>query len=159
MPSSLRTLTAVTAVGAGLIGGVFFAFSTFVMRALQRLPAREGLAAMQSINVAAPTPPFVGVLLGTGVTSAALVVASVVRPDDPGAGWRAAGGVAYLVTVGITIAYHVPRNDALGRIDPSSSVAATEWLRYARPWTTWNHVRAATALLAAGALTRAALAR
>jgi uncharacterized membrane protein len=33
-----RTLTLIAAVGAGLSGGVFFAFSTFVMKALGRLP-------------------------------------------------------------------------------------------------------------------------
>jgi hypothetical protein len=41
------------ALGSGLMAGAFFAFSTFVMRALARLPAAEGIAAMQSINVAA----------------------------------------------------------------------------------------------------------
>ena len=32
---------------------MFFAFSTFVMQALDRLPAPQGIAAMQSINVTA----------------------------------------------------------------------------------------------------------
>ena len=41
------------AVGCGLMAGVFSAFSTFVMKALARLPAHEGIAAMQSINVVA----------------------------------------------------------------------------------------------------------
>lgn len=37
-------------LGAALIGGVFFAFSSFIMKALARLPSAEGVAAMQSIN-------------------------------------------------------------------------------------------------------------
>lgn len=37
-PSLLDLLTLATALGAGAIGGVFFAFSSFVMRALARLP-------------------------------------------------------------------------------------------------------------------------
>ena len=40
---------AVATVGSALIAGVFFAFSTFVITALSRLPAEQGVAAMQSI--------------------------------------------------------------------------------------------------------------
>lgn len=46
-------LTLIAAVGAGLVAGIFFAFSTFVMKALNRPPPTQGIAAMQSINVTA----------------------------------------------------------------------------------------------------------
>src|SRR3954453_3000242 len=62
------------ALGCGLIAGVFFAFSTFVMKALARLPADEGMAAMQSINVVVLNPMFLGVFLGT----AALCVGALI---------------------------------------------------------------------------------
>ena len=67
-------LTLASALGSGLIGGVFYAFSTFVMRALARLPAHEGVAAMQSINVAVINPLFLGVFLGTAATAGAMVL-------------------------------------------------------------------------------------
>ena len=51
-------LVIATALGCGLIGGAFFAFSTFVMKALARLPTPQGIAAMQSINVVVITPLF-----------------------------------------------------------------------------------------------------
>ncbi len=44
----LFALTLFAALGCWLIAGVFFAFSTFVMKALARLPSDEGIAAMQS---------------------------------------------------------------------------------------------------------------
>lgn len=47
----LLPLRLLAALGCGLIAGVFIAFSTFVMKALARLPPDEGIAAMQSINV------------------------------------------------------------------------------------------------------------
>ena len=47
----LTTLVLPTCIGAGIIGGVFFAFSTFIMKALAELPASQGAAAMQRINV------------------------------------------------------------------------------------------------------------
>jgi uncharacterized membrane protein len=51
----LFVLTLFAALGCGLVAGVFFAFSTFVMKALARLPAEQGIAAMQAINAAAAT--------------------------------------------------------------------------------------------------------
>ena len=54
----LFVLTLFAALGCGPIAGVFFAFSAFVMSALARLPPREGMAAMQSVNVAAVKPSF-----------------------------------------------------------------------------------------------------
>lgn len=48
---SLFVLKLLAALGCGLIAGVFFAFSTFVMSALARLQPAQGIAAMQSINM------------------------------------------------------------------------------------------------------------
>jgi hypothetical protein len=51
-------LAALTALGCGLNAGVFFAFSSFVMKALARLQPAQGIVAMQSINLMAVTPAF-----------------------------------------------------------------------------------------------------
>jgi uncharacterized membrane protein len=51
--NSLFILKLLTALGCGLIAGVFFAFSVFVMSALARLQPAQGIAAMQSINIMA----------------------------------------------------------------------------------------------------------
>ena len=53
-------LTLCAALGCGLMAGVFFAFSAFIMKALTRLPPRDGIAAMQSMNVAVLNPWFLG---------------------------------------------------------------------------------------------------
>jgi hypothetical protein len=58
MDCVLFVLTFLAALGSALIGGLFFAFSAFVMRALGRLPPAGGIAAMQSINVAVLNPVF-----------------------------------------------------------------------------------------------------
>jgi uncharacterized membrane protein len=59
----LFALTLFAALGCGLIAGVFFAFSAFVMKALGRLPPAEGIAAMQSINIAVINPVFLTAFL------------------------------------------------------------------------------------------------
>ena len=49
MPDGLLfALTLAALLGAALVAGVFYAFSTFVMGALDRRPAAEAIAAMQS---------------------------------------------------------------------------------------------------------------
>jgi len=59
----------VSALGCGLIAGVFFAFSTFVMKALAGLPTAQGIAAMQSVNVAVLNGWFFSAFFGTAAAS------------------------------------------------------------------------------------------
>jgi len=80
------------AIGSGLIAGVFFAFSSFVMPALRRLPAAQGVAAMQSINIMVLNPMFLGVFLGTAIGCLLLVVIALLNWHKPGATCLGAGG-------------------------------------------------------------------
>ena len=64
MNSYLFVLTLLAALGCAMMAGVFFAFSAFVMKALARLPAQQGIGAMQAINVAAVTFAFMVTLFG-----------------------------------------------------------------------------------------------
>ena len=152
----LHHLTFVAALGCGLMAGLFFTFSVFVMDALSRLPAAQGIAAMQSINVAIVRPLFLLVFLGTAAACAVLAAASPWRWDEPGAGYRLAGGLLYLLGVMlVTFVCNIPRNNALAAVDPASAGAAGLWHDYLKTWTAWNHVRTVAALAATAALIRA----
>ena len=106
MDGLLVALTVVATLGCGLNAGVFFAFSSFVMKALARL--------------------------------------------------QPAGSACYLVgSIGLTIAYHVPRNNALVALQPQRAEAADRWTRYVAEWTRWTHLRAAASLAAAVSFTLA----
>lgn len=145
-----------TAIGCGLVAGVFFAFSTFVMSALARRPAAEGIAAMQSINITAINPLFMIALFGTAVACLFLAIASLAKWHQPGAAYLLGGSIFYLVgTVLVTIAFNVPLNDALAIAKPDSADGANLWTSYLTYWTFWNHVRTVTALAAAVAFTLA----
>ena len=151
--TALFALTLVSALGCGLIAGAFFAFSSFVMKALARLPPAQGIAAMQSINVAVINPVFLGVFLGTAATCALLAVSSLVQWNKPGAAYLLAGSLLYLVgTFLVTMVFNVPRNDALAAVASGSAEGATLWASYLARWTAWNHVRTIAALAAATAL-------
>ncbi|HKA89100.1 MAG TPA: anthrone oxygenase family protein [Haliangiales bacterium] len=146
-------MTLGTALGCGLIAGTFFAFSTFVMKALARLPPAEGIRAMQSINVAVINPRFLGAFVGTAAACALLAVLSPMTWTGPGAALRLVGCVLYLAgCFGVTMAFNVPRNDALAKLQPDAVEAAAGWARYVAGWTAWNHVRTAAALAAAALL-------
>jgi uncharacterized membrane protein len=153
MSDLVVALTLVTALGCGLNAGVFFAFSGFIMHGLRRLPAPQGITAMQSINVTAVTPAFMSVLFGTALACLAAIVTGVSAWDESYGPYLVGGGAAYLLgPIGLTIGYHVPRNNALAKVGPESPDGARYWERYLSEWTAWNHVRAAAALGAAAAL-------
>ena len=156
MDGLLFVLTLFAAFGCAMMAGVFFAFSGFVMKALARLQPAQGVAAMQAINVAAVTPAFMAALFGTAVTCGALAVWAFFAWDEPFVPYLFVGGALYLGgTILLTVAYHVPRNEALARVEPHGADAESHWVRYLSGWTAWNHVRAGTALAAAVTLTLA----
>lgn len=145
----LFTATLVSAVGCGLVAGLFAVFSVFMMRALDRLPAAQGIAAMQSVNRTIITPLFLLTFVGTGVLCAVLGVIALFRLDRPEGKWLLAGSVLYLLgSIVLTGAYHIPRNDKLDTFDPTTAEAARYWATYVKEWTTWNHARALSTLAA-----------
>ena len=154
MNNPIYLLTFVVALGSGLVGGIFFAFSNFVMKALARVPPAQGIAAMQSINVVVLNKWFFAVFFGSAVCCLALAITSFVLWQKPGAGYLLIGSLLYLVgTILVTILCNVPLNDALAAVDPSSANAERVWANYLKNWTAWNHVRTIAALAAAASFT------
>jgi uncharacterized membrane protein len=137
------------AIGCGLIAGVFFAFSTFVMKALAQQPVGQGIAAMQAINITVINPWFMTVFLGTAIACIGIAIAALLKWHHPNAVYLLMGSLLYLVgTFGVTIACNVPLNDALAIVDPNSPGGATLWAKYLTNWTWWNHVRTVSGLAA-----------
>jgi len=151
---SLFILKLFSALGCGLIAGVFFAFSTFVMKALAQQPPAQGIAAMKSINITVINPWFMTAFLGTAATCFFLAVSSLLKWHQPGAVYLLVGSLLYLVgTLGVTILCNVPLNEALAKVAPDSTEGASLWASYLTNWTVWNHVRTAAAFAAAALFT------
>ncbi|GAA0667337.1 DUF1772 domain-containing protein [Streptomyces thermocarboxydovorans] len=135
-------LTVLGVLGTGLVAGVFYAFSSFVMKGLAALPPAQGVSAMQAINVAAVTAAFMAVFTGSAVLCAVIAVVTFVLWPDGGTAELLIGSALYLFgSFGVTIAANVPRNDALAKLEPGTREAASFWPGYVREWTAWNHVR------------------
>src|SRR3954452_4212244 len=120
-------LTAATTVGSGLLAGVFFAFSAFVMSGLRRLPDASGAAAMRSINVTAQRPPLMIGLFGVSALCVVMIVRAIITWSQPGAAWLLAGAILTIVGgFGITAAINVQLNNRLhaGTVTWSESLAS-----------------------------------
>jgi uncharacterized membrane protein len=151
LPFALKLFAA---LGCGLIAGVFFAFSTFVMSALARLQPAQGIAAMQLINITVINPLFMTAFLGTAAACIYLTISSLLKWHQPGAPYLLIGSLLYLIgTLGVTIVFNVPLNDALALVKPDSTEGASLWAHYLTNWTMWNHIRTTGALAAAASFT------
>lgn len=143
--------TAAAAVTSAVVGGIFYAFSTFVMAGLDRAEPGEAIAAMRGINAEAQANvPFLAVFVGSTVLAIGVGAAAAFRLSQPGAGYVLAGALLVLVAFVVTMAFNVPLNDRLDAVDSSGLSAADamrEWRAYQGPWTAWNHVRTAAPLL------------
>lgn len=138
-----------SAIGCGLLAGLYFAFSTFIMTAFDRIGQAAGIAAMNAINAVIVQSLFLPVFLATTATSAALAVMALLRWGEPGAIAMLVGGVLYVLGMFVvTMTFNVPLNNALAAADPASQEAASLWARYLTDWTFWNHVRTVASTLA-----------
>lgn len=150
METALTPLLWFCALGCGLMAGVYFAFSAFVMAALARIDAGAGSAAMNSINAVILRSAFMPLFLGTTVCALVLVGLGLLTGlRFPGAPWFAAGGAIYVIGMfGVTMLRNVPLNDALAAAARRPD-ARDAWERYVRTWTRWNHARTLASLVAA----------
>lgn len=148
----------VLTIWVALVGGVFKAFSEFIMSALDRAATECGIEAMQQINRSVLRTEFV----------AAIVALSVVSPLFAAYCFLAVGGTASVLTAlasGIyfpsvflvTVFGNVPMNKRLDGLAPGSAEARKYWAIYARRWTLLNHWRTVGCLATSIAYALAAL--
>jgi uncharacterized membrane protein len=148
-----------SAIGCGLIAGLYFAFSTFIMTSLGRIDQPAGIAAMNAINVDIQRSVFLPLFLATTLSAAALAVIGMLHNSEPGAVSMIAGGLLYVIGMTVvTMAFNVPMNNALAAAGGGPD-AGTIWAGYLRDWTLWNHVRTITSTLACIAFVHAIAAR
>jgi uncharacterized membrane protein len=146
----MTSLVLIAALGCGLTAGVFFAFSSFVMPALEQLAPHDGIVAMQAINRLAVTPPLMIVVFGTALLCLSLMIWAALTWNRRPSHWIVPAATIFLIgAIGVTVAANVPRNDALDQLDPQAAASAVQWSSYLSEWTAYNHVRTIAALLAA----------
>lgn len=146
--SPVVVLVAVAAIGSAASGGIFYAFSTFVMRGLDRTGAVAAITATRGMNAEANTnAPFLLFLLGSALLSLIVGVVALTQIGRPGSWFLLAGAIFGVVGVLVTMLFNVPLNNHLDRVDLAD--AAAEWQAYLATWTAWNHVRTASGFIGA----------
>jgi len=150
----MNLVIAIALLGTGLVTGLLFAFSNFVLQSLGDLPDDEGMYAMQRINERIINPLFLLLFLGTPVLCTAIAVSMLYTLGDSGALLKLAGAIFYMAgPFSITVLFNVPLNNRLAAADLSD--AGEVWPSYQAQWQRWNHRRTflgavAIVLLAAG---------
>ncbi len=147
-------------LGVGVMAGVYFAFSAFVMRSLDAIGQVAGMLAMQSINRVILKSPFLPLFFASSGAAAVLAVVALLDLSQPGAVFLLAGAAAYVLGMFVvTVVGNVPLNNALEAAAADSAEGETMWRRYMRSWVAWNHVRTVACTLSLGLLVAALVAR
>ena len=144
-----HVLVITTLLGAAIIGGGLFVFSSFIMPSLARLQPPAGIAAMQSINVVVINVSFIGTFMATAALSIAILFINVGEAGSLADRLTDIGAVLYLVgTFLVTVRGNVPLNNELAAVDADNAESVAVWNRYLERWTRLNTLRTAAALLA-----------
>ena len=136
------------ALSSGLIAGVYFAFSVFIMQAFSKIDTAQSIAAMNAINKTILRSLFMPLFFGSSIISVLLIIFAFIHWDENGAELTLIAGSVYFVGMFVcTVVFNVPLNNSLARLDQNSANADPVWSRYLKTWTNWNHLRTASSLI------------
>ena len=146
---TVQVLTFIAALAAGVMAGVYFAFSGFIMRSLDQLEAAQAADAMNAINEVILRSAFMPLFFGSTLLFVALTLFPLLDLVGVGGAWLLLAGVLYVVGMfACTALFNVPFNNRLAAADEET--AADLWRVYYRDWSRWNHVRALCSLTSCG---------
>jgi uncharacterized membrane protein len=143
--------------GSGILSGLYFIFSFCVMKALNAQPPASAIATMNTINAVIVNPPFMAVFMGTPLVCA-LLLRSCVKEASATRDSKLTAAGALVLLLGeflLTLAVHIPKNDALAAYVLGSGSDVSTWADYYTSWTAWNHVRMLASMASVGLLSSA----
>lgn len=136
------------ALGSGIIAGVYFAFSGFIMQAFDKIEVSQSIAAMNSINKTILRSFFMPLFFGSSIISVLLIIVSFAHWGEAGAELMLMAGVIYFVGMfACTVLFNVPLNNLLAQLNSESVNAQQVWSHYLKTWTNWNHLRTVSSLV------------
>lgn len=140
--TTMNLILIASALVSGLIAGLFYSYSCSVNPGLGALSDVGYLAAMQSINRVILNPPFFLSFIGT------LLLLPLSTYQHFGSGqrfyWLLGATLVYAIgTFGVTLFGNVPLNDALDKVNLTSSAQelAQFRLRFEIPWNRLHFIR------------------
>ena len=138
------------ALWSAIIGGVFSAFSEFIMSGLLRAAPAGGLESMQHINRTVLRTQFVAGIILLAPLSLFFAIYGLINFEGSTRTALLIAPIVYVPTVFLmTMFGNVPMNNKLDRLDHKTPEAEAYWIKYGRDWTRLNHVRSIGSLLTA----------
>ena len=129
------------------MAGVYFAFSGFIMRALDQLGAARAADAMNAINEVILRSWFMLLFFGSTLLYAVLAAVAVFDTDLAARWLLFSSGSIYLIGMFLcTAVFNVPLNNRLAAAVDDERVKAETWAHYFTHWTRWNHLRSICSL-------------
>ena len=130
------------ALWSAVIGGVFSAFSEFIMKGLLRASPAGGIESMQHINRTVVKTLFVAGIFSITVFSVGFACYALTSMTGTARFMILLAALVYLPSVFLmTLLGNVPMNNRLDRMNPQAVDAHAYWHLYSRNWTRLNHVR------------------
>lgn len=151
MSSFVFVLLQFSILAYALVGGVFLAFSDFIMRSLALTGGVGGVEAMRVINREVFRWIFMALFLGMAAVSVFIVIYSATNLTTGPGMLILFGALVYLLgCFAVTVFFNVPMNEALASMDLPSEATRGYWTgTYLPRWTAWNTVRTIACVLSA----------
>lgn len=152
MTSSIVTaLLWTAALSSGLIAGIYFAFSVFIMRAFGKIETSHAVAAMNAINETILRSLFMPLFFGSTIVSVMLIIVALAHWGDAGSWLTLTAGALYFAGMFVcTVVFNVPLNNLLAGVNEESANTGEIWSLYLKTWTLWNHLRTVSSLVTCG---------
>ena len=118
-------------IAYALVGGVFLAFSDFIMRSLSITGGLSGVETMQTINREVFRWIFMALFLSLAGVSVLVTIYAGLSLSGPASVLILSAGLIYLIgCFGVTIFRNVPMNEALAKMDLSSEATQDYWTKF-----------------------------
>ena len=130
------------------MAGIYFSFSSFIMKSFSFIDKASGMSAMQSINDVILKSPFMVLFFGTTLLSIFYLVYGFLNLGDAyHLTIMSAGFIYFLGMFLCTIFFNVPLNNKLKGANCQTDEGQIVWDLYLERWTSWNHLRTLACLL------------
>ncbi|MAI86795.1 MAG: hypothetical protein CMF99_06505 [Candidatus Marinimicrobia bacterium] len=131
----------------GFIGGVYFAFSFFVMHSFKKINHLEAIRIMNSINSVILKSPFMFLFFFSSFIAAILFLKNLISfkiiYNQVLSSLIFLGGMLLC-----TATKNVPLNKKLANFNDRTSDPEIEWDYYYKNWIKWNHIRTVSCFVA-----------
>ena len=141
-------LEKVAIISFGFTGGVYFAFSFFVMQSLKKTSDPDAIRTMNTINLLILKSPFMLLFFFSSFIAFILFLENLILYKLI----SNEGFASLIFLLGMflcTATKNVPLNNKLADFDFKDSTfnPTIEWNNYYRDWIKWNHIRTASCFL------------